>query len=82
MAIKLKKEVEDRLLASIKRYFADQMDEDIGDLKSTLFLDFCLKEIGPSVYNQAVTDIQAILQNKVTDLDGECFEAEFTYWKR
>ncbi len=58
------------------------MDEDIGDLKAGLFLDFCLQEIGPSVYNQAVADVQAVLQGRVTDLDSECYKAEFTYWNR
>lgn len=82
MAIKLKKESSDRLELSIRRYFKEELDEDIGDLKSTLFLDFCLREIGPCIYNQAVADAQAILQGRVTDLDSECSEPEFTYWKR
>ena len=34
------------------------------------------------IYNQAVADVQAVLQGRVTDLDSECFEVEFTYWKR
>ena len=82
MTIKLKKETEERLAVSIKRYFAEQMDEDIGDLKASLFLDFCRREIGPCIYNQAVADVQAVLQGRVTDLDSECSQAEFTYWKR
>ncbi len=82
MTIKLRKEASDRLAESIKRYFKEELEEDIGDLKSTLFLDFCLREIGPCIYNQAVADVQAVLQGRVTDLDSECFRAEFTYWKR
>jgi uncharacterized protein (DUF2164 family) len=82
MAIKLPKETEKRLIASIKRYFVENMDDDIGDLKAMLFLEFCLKEIGPSIYNQAVTDAQAWMQEKLTDLDGSCHEAEFGYWDK
>jgi uncharacterized protein (DUF2164 family) len=82
MAIKFPKETEKRLIASIKRYFAENMEDDIGELKATLFLEFCLKEIGPSIYNQAVTDAQAWMQEKLTDLDGSCHEAEFDYWKK
>ncbi len=33
MAIKLEKDTEKYLLASIRRFFADDMDDDIGDLK-------------------------------------------------
>ena len=80
--IKLDKESEDRSLASIKRFFDEQMDDDIGELKARLVLEFCLKEIGPSVYNRAVADAQSFMQERVTDLDGSCYEPEFGYWKK
>ena len=57
------------------------MGDEIGDLKARLRLDFCLKELGPSIYNQAVSDVQALMQNKVMDLEGECFQPELGYWK-
>jgi uncharacterized protein (DUF2164 family) len=81
MRMKLSREVELRLIKSIKRYFVEQAGEEIGDLKAGLFLDFCLREVGPCIYNQAVSDAQALMQNKLVDLEGECHEAEFRYWK-
>jgi len=80
MAIKLSPEVTRQLQASIKRYFAEHLDQDIGDLKAGLVLDYCLKEIGPAVYNQAIADAQAYFQDRVADLEGVCHEDEFTYW--
>lgn len=50
MAIKLPREVEKRLVVSIKRYFAENMDDQIGDLKAGLILDYCLREIGPCIH--------------------------------
>lgn len=82
MAITLPDNTQKQLVASIKRYFDEKMEEEIGDLKADLLLDFFLKEIGPSVYNQAVADAQAFFQEKTADLDGACYEAEFGYWKR
>jgi len=82
MAIKFPKETEKRLIASIKRYFAENMEEEVGDLKASLLLQFCLQEIGPSIYNQAVADAQAWMQDKLTDLDGSCHAPEFGYWKK
>ena len=82
MAITLSQDARDHLIPSIKRYFTEHMDEDIGDLKAALLLEFCLQEIGPSIYNQAIADAQAYMQDKVTDLDGTCFEPEFGYWQR
>lgn len=79
-AIKLAGEAEQRAVASIKRFFEEHMDEDVGDLKAKLLLDFFLEEVGPSVYNGAVNDAQAILQERVVDLDGVCYHDEFGYW--
>jgi uncharacterized protein (DUF2164 family) len=80
MAIKLPAETTRQLQASIKRYFAENLDQDIGDLKAGLLLDYCLKEIGPSIYNQAITDARAYFQDRVADLEGVCYETEFSYW--
>ena len=81
MAIKLPPETERRLYASIKRFFEEKLDDEIGDLKARLVLDYCLREICPTVYNQAIADAQAWMQGKVADLDGSRFEPELTYWK-
>ena len=82
MAIELPKEIEKQLIASIKRYFAENLEEEVGDLKAKLLLDYCVREIGPSIYNQAIADAQAYMQGKVTDLDGVLYEAELGYWKK
>jgi len=76
MAIKLSAETRKRLLASIKRYTAENLDEEIGDLKAGLLLDFCLKEIGPPIYNQAIADAQAYFADRVADIEGVCHEQE------
>ena len=80
MAITLSPDTRKALLASIKRYAAEYLDQDIGDLKAGMLLDYVLKEIGPSVYNRAIADAQAWCVARAADLDGVCFEKEFTYW--
>jgi uncharacterized protein (DUF2164 family) len=47
-----------------------------------LLLDFVLAEIGPSIYNAAITDAQVYLRDRVADLDGACFKPEFDYWPK
>jgi len=81
MAIKLDPDSMKRLRGSVQRYVREELDQDIGDLKADLLLDFILKEIGPSVYNQAVSDAQTYFAQRVADLEGVCYEREFTYWK-
>src|SRR5215510_9247215 len=80
MAITLSPETRKQLQASIKRYFLEHLEEDIGELKAGLFLDYCLKEIGPVVYNKAIADAQTYLQERAVDLEGVCYEKEFTFW--
>ena len=82
MSIRLSKETEKRLIGSIQRYFSENMEEPIGDLKAALLLDFCVQEIGPTVYNRAIADAQAQLQDRVADLNSSCYQNEFGYWNR
>ena len=82
MSIKLQKDTEKYLLGSIKRFVAENLEVEIGDLKASLVLDFCVREIGPSIYNQAIADAQSYIQEKAADLAGNRYEAEFDYWKK
>ena len=82
MPIKLEKDTQKYLVGSIKRFFAEEMGDEIGDLKAMRVLDFCIKEIGPSIYNQAIADAQSYFQEKASDLGGARYEAEFDFWKK
>ena len=82
MPINLSADTTKRLIVSIKRYAAENLDEEIGDLKAGLLLDYVLKEIGPAIYNQAIADAQSYFTGRVADLDGVCHEPEFGYWPR
>ncbi len=81
MTLELSKAVRERMIASIKQYFTEELDQDIGDLKASFLLNFILKEVGPVIYNSAVTDVQARMQEIVSELDDTCFEPEFADWK-
>lgn len=82
MKVELTKVQRDDAVASIKRYFEENLPEPIGDLPAGLLLNFFLEEIGPVVYNRAIRDAQARMQQRVTDLDGELFVDEFQYWSK
>jgi uncharacterized protein (DUF2164 family) len=81
MPITLSPDATKRLHASIKRYFAEHLDEEIGDLKAAMLLGYFLAEIGPSVYNQAIGDARTYFEGRVADLEGVCYQEEFAYWK-
>ncbi|MGA8741384.1 MAG: DUF2164 domain-containing protein [Terracidiphilus sp.] len=68
-------------IASMQRYFEENL-EPIGDLPAGLLLNFFLEEIGPAIYNQAISDAQTRMLQRVTDLNGELYADEFQYWPR
>lgn len=82
MTIEIPKDANKTAIDSIQRYFRENMDEEIGSLEAGALLGFFLKEIGPSVYNQAVADAQSRMQTRVMELDIEIHEEEFQYWQQ
>ena len=82
VTIELSKEKRTEAIASIKKYFEEEIREPIGDLRAGLLLDFFLEDIGAAIYNQAIEDAQARMQQRVADLDGELYADEFQYWVR
>ncbi len=82
MSFDLPKQTRADAVASLQRYFVENLPEPLGELPAGLLLDFFLEEVGPVIYNRAIHDAQARLQLRVADLSGELFEDEFQYWPR
>ena len=56
------------LADAIRRYFTDELDQDIGGLQAELFLDFIGEAIGPVFYNRGLLDAEAAMMKKMDDL--------------
>ena len=82
MKITLSDDVQKRAVASIRNYFDEALDQEIGDLKAAMLLEFFLVEIAPTVYNAAISDAQTYLRDRVADLDGAYSAPEFAYWQK
>jgi len=82
MTIELPHAARQAVVASIQRYFQENMDEPIGNITAGALLGFFLEEIGPLVYNKAVADVQQQIQARITEIDLEVYEDEFQYWSR
>jgi uncharacterized protein (DUF2164 family) len=80
--VELGKEAHAQAIASIQQYFEASLTEPIGNLPAGQLLDFFLEEIGPVIYNRAISDAQIRLQQRVIDLNGELFADEFQFWIR
>ena len=82
MTIELNPDARKAALASIERYFRENMEAPIGNLAAGALLGFFLEEVGPCIYNQAVADVQERLQARIAELDIEVHEDEFQYWRK
>ena len=82
MTIEISKDARKEAIASIERYFQENMDERIGNIAAGALLGFILEEIGPLVYNQAVAEVQERLQSRISEIDIEIHEDEFQYWRK
>lgn len=82
VTMELSKQARTDAIQSIQKYFEEDVREPMGDLRAGLLLDFFLEEVGPAIYNKAIGDAQARMQQRVADLDGELYADEFQYWVR
>ena len=82
MPIELPKDAHQEAVASVERWFRENRDEKIGNIAAGALLNFFLEEVGPSIYNKAVADVQERLQLRVSELDIEVHEDEFQYWRK
>lgn len=82
MPIEINRDARKEAIASIERYFLENMDQKIGNISAGALLGFFLEEIGPLVYNQAVAEVQERLSARISEIDIEVHEDEFQYWRK
>lgn len=80
--IELDRQARAEAIASIERWCREHLDEPIGNVTASGLLGFLLEEIGPSIYNRAVADVQERLRIRVDELELDVHEDEFQYWRR
>ncbi|KNF09398.1 protein of unknown function DUF2164 [Gottschalkia purinilytica] len=68
--INLSKEKRNHMVSLIQSYFQNERDEDIGELASSLILDFIIEELAPVFYNEGVADSYKYMTDKIEDLLG------------
>ncbi|KOO42790.1 DUF2164 domain-containing protein [Priestia koreensis] len=59
---------EAEMIASIKAYFLEERDEELGDLAARLILDFISNKLAPHFYNKGVADAHQYLSERLEDV--------------
>ncbi|KKI89989.1 hypothetical protein WQ54_22910 [Bacillus sp. SA1-12] len=60
----LSKEARNRMKEEIKSYFYNERDEEIGEIATDSFLEFCMEKLGPYFYNEGVQDAIKIINER------------------
>ena len=76
MPLKLEAERKTEIIDELMRFFATQFDEELSEFRASELVDFMLKQIGPSQYNQGIEDAAAFLMLKLEDMDAELHQEE------
>ena len=76
-SIRFSDDARTRAIASLRAYADEHLDEAMGDLKAGLLLDHILTDIGPLIYNQAVSDARAYREERTADLEAALAKSEF-----
>lgn len=82
MAIALSKQETESVLPSVKKFFLEELEVELSDMRAKQLLDYILREIGPLAYNQGVKDAEAFFRQRLEDLSATCFEEPLTYWSK
>ncbi|MFH1853333.1 MAG: DUF2164 domain-containing protein [Candidatus Neomarinimicrobiota bacterium] len=73
MEMKISDQRKLELRRSVQAFYLDQFDETIGELKAEFLIDFFIDHLGCDIYNQAIKDAGAYLQEKAIFMEDELY---------
>ena len=82
MPLELTKEETEQVVPSLQRYFREEFDQELSEMRARFLLEYFQKEIAPLAYNKGVKDAEQYFRSKTEDLTGVCYEDPLTYWTR
>ena len=82
MAIELSKQEIEQIVPSLRKYFSEELEHEISEMRAKFLLDYFLKEIAPFAYNKGVQDAETYFRAKTEDLAAICYEEGLTYWHK
>ena len=82
MALELTPQEFAQIIPSLQKYFREELDQDLSEMKARFLLEYFQQEIAPLAYNRGVKDAEQYFRTKTEDLTGICYEDPLTYWTR
>ena len=76
MRIALSEERRSDLVTAIRQFLSREFEVELSEFQARRLLELLVRQLGAPVYNQAIQDARAFLQDKLSDLEGEFYEPE------
>tara|TARA_R110000868_G_scaffold5065_10_gene31289 strand:+ start:1381 stop:1629 length:249 start_codon:yes stop_codon:yes gene_type:complete len=57
-----------RMAARVKKYFVDELQQEIGSFDAEFLVDFFAREIGPYYYNRGLKDAHQLASEKMDEV--------------
>lgn len=73
LMLKMPRERKELLIEQVKRYFAAEHGQEMGNLAAEMALDFFVQTVGPDVYNQAVEECRDALVRGMGAIEDDLY---------
>ena len=67
--IELSREARQAATAGLRKVLTEELDVEVGSLQAEIILDRLVLDLGPVLYNRALTDARAVIAAKAEDMD-------------
>ncbi len=74
--IEISREEKTKVAEQLQSYCADELDIDVGQFDAEFIVDHIAQSLGKVIYNQALTDVQQVLDRKFMDINDELYQLE------
>lgn len=64
------------MVAKLKHYFEEELDQEIGGFEAEFLIDFFARELGAHFYNRGLHDAHTLFVSRVQDLADAVYELE------
>ena len=64
------------MVADLRRYFTNELDQELGQLPAEMLLDFFCRPDGRYFYNRGLYDAQTAFQAKMEDVSDAIYSLE------
>ena len=72
--ISISRKNKDKIIQDLQEWFQENLDQEIGSLDAEFLTDFFTENVGGLYYNQALTDVHTLINEKTESLADNIYD--------